>query len=117
MSSRRRSAAYYLAMALLFSLVAAPAAQAQSSALYFPSTGHHLTDDQGFLSFWRVHDGERLLGFAVTESFEADGHTVQYFMKGRLELETDPATGASHVGTGRVAAEYAEALFRVFPPA
>jgi lipoprotein-anchoring transpeptidase ErfK/SrfK len=117
MRSRTGGAAYCLALALLLGLMTTPAAQAQPSALYFPSTGHHLTDTQGFLSFWRAHDGERLLGFAVTESFEADGRAVQYFVKGRLELEADTATAASHVQTGRVAAEYAEALFRVFPPA
>jgi lipoprotein-anchoring transpeptidase ErfK/SrfK len=103
---------------MLLSLLAAPAARAQDGPLYFPVTGHHLTDDQGFLGFWRAHDGERLIGYPVTEAFDAGGVFVQYFTKGRIEQQIDPASGASQVRAGRVAAEYAEALFRTFaaPP-
>jgi lipoprotein-anchoring transpeptidase ErfK/SrfK len=110
-------------LVLLLSLLIAPVlgatphAHAQSSALYFPITGHHLTDNQGFLSFWRAHDGERLIGYPVTEAFDADGQTVQYFTRGRLEAQVDPNTGESQVLVGRVAAEYSAALFREFAPA
>jgi lipoprotein-anchoring transpeptidase ErfK/SrfK len=117
MRFRSDRTARYLALALLLGLVATPIARAQAGALYFPATGHHLTDDQGFLSFWRAHDGERLLGFPVTEAFDAEGQTVQYFARGRLEQHTDPATGTSQVSTGRVAADYAAMLFREFAPA
>jgi lipoprotein-anchoring transpeptidase ErfK/SrfK len=102
---------------MLLSLLAAPAARAQDGPLYFPVTGHHLTDDQGFLGFWLAHDGERLLGYPVTEAFDAGGWFVQYFTKGRIEQQIDPATGAGQVRAGRVAVEYAEALFRTFAPA
>jgi lipoprotein-anchoring transpeptidase ErfK/SrfK len=94
-----------------------PLAHAQSNALYFPTTGHHLTDNQGFLSFWQAHNGERLLGFPVTEALQSDSATIQYFEKGRLEQQTDPATGASLVRSGRVGSEYAEALWRSFAAA
>jgi lipoprotein-anchoring transpeptidase ErfK/SrfK len=105
-------------LALVLTLLAMPAAYAQESPLYFPVTGHSLADDQGFLSFWRAHDGERLLGYPLTEAFDAGGgQFVQYFTRGRLEQQADPATGASQVRTGRVAAEYAELLFRTFAPA
>src|SRR5262245_14397424 len=117
MGFRNRRAVPALVLTILLSLLAAPAARAQDGPLYFPITGHHLTDDQGFLGFWRAHDGERLTGDPVTEAFDAGGFLVQYFTKGRVEQQIDLATGASQVRAGRVAAEYAEALFRTFPPA
>ena len=117
MGFRYRRAVSALILAMLLSLFAVPVTRAQDGPLYFPVTGHHLTDDQGFLGFWRLHDGERLLGYPVTEAFDAGGFFVQYFTKGRLEQQIDPATGASQVRAGRVAAEYAETLFRSFAPA
>ncbi len=113
---RFRRAIACLAMAALLGALFAPVAHAQSAPLYFPATGHHLTDDYGFLSFWHAHAGEQLLGFPVTEVIEADGIVLQYFERGRLEYHVDQATGASQVGTGRVGAEYAEALWRRFAP-
>src|SRR5262245_7891560 len=95
-----------LGLLLARAVGAIPHAHAQSSALYFPATGHHLTDNQGFLSFWREHDGERLIGYPVTEAFDAEGQTVQYFTKSRLEAQADPNTGEIQVRVGRVAAEY-----------
>jgi lipoprotein-anchoring transpeptidase ErfK/SrfK len=118
MGFRNRRAFPALILLVLLSLLAAPTARAQDGPLYFPFTGHHLTDDQDFLGFWRAHDGERLLGYPVSEAFDAgSGSFVQYFTKSRLEQQIDPATGASQVRTGRVAAEYAETLLRAFAPA
>ncbi len=102
---------------LIAQVIAVPLAQAQATALYFPATGHHLTDEQGFLSFWRAHDGERLLGYPVTEALDADGQTVQYFTRSRLEAQVDPSSGTAQVRAGHVAAEYSAALFREFAPA
>jgi lipoprotein-anchoring transpeptidase ErfK/SrfK len=106
-----------LLMALLLLAQSAPLARAQSSALYFPATGHFLTDDQGLLSFWRAHDGERLLGFPIAEASVTEGGAVQYFERGRLEQQLDPASGTSVVRTGTVGSEYAQALWRRFAPA
>ncbi len=117
MMIRPRRAIAGLLIALLLLAQAAPITRAQSSPLYFPTTGHYLTDDQGFLSFWRAHDGERLLGFPIAEaSVGADGAT-QYFTRGRLEQQLDPAGGAAVVRTGAVGSEYAQALWRRFAPA
>jgi lipoprotein-anchoring transpeptidase ErfK/SrfK len=102
-------------LALLIGLSLAPIAHAEG-ALYFPATGHHLTDDQGFLGFWRAHDGERLLGFPVSEGFAAGDLTVQYFERGRLEQASD-ASGGSSVRNGSVGAEYAVALWKQFAAA
>jgi lipoprotein-anchoring transpeptidase ErfK/SrfK len=117
MGYRYRRAVPTLIVAIFLSLLAAPVTRAQDSPLYFPVTGHHLTDDQGFLGFWRFHGGERLIGYPVTEAFDAGGFFVQYFAKARLEQQIDPATGASQVRAGRVASEYAETLFRSFAAA
>lgn len=99
---------------LLLNLPAA--ARAQAAALYFPRTGHHLTDEYGFLTFWREHDGPALLGFPITEAIAAEGAApLQYFEKGRLE-QVAGADGSPVVHTGNVAAEYVAALYRSFPP-
>jgi lipoprotein-anchoring transpeptidase ErfK/SrfK len=114
---RPRRAIAGLLVALLLLAQAAPLARAQSGPLYFPATGHFLTDDQGLLSFWRAHDGERLLGFPIAEASVTEGGAVQYFERGRLEQQLDPASGASLVRTAAVGTEYAQALWRRFAPA
>ena len=113
----RFSRAWLALLIALAGLSAAATARADGGALYFPATGHSLADDQGFLSFWRARDGERLLGFPLSEPIADEGVTVQYFERGRLEQVVDAATGASQVRTGRVGAEYAEALWKRFAPA
>jgi lipoprotein-anchoring transpeptidase ErfK/SrfK len=117
MMIRPRRATAGLLMALLLLALAAPVARAQGGPLYFPATGHFLTDDQGFLSFWRAHDGERLLGFPIAETNLAEGGAAQYFERGRLEQQIDAASGASVVRTAAVGSEYAQALWRRFAPA
>jgi lipoprotein-anchoring transpeptidase ErfK/SrfK len=106
----------YALCCVLLALSAVTVARAQAAALYFPATGHHLTDEHGFLSFWRAHDGERLLGYPVTEPLTVDQQPVQFFERGRLEVVAD-AAGAARVQTGQVGAEYAAALWKRFAPA
>ena len=117
MMIRPRRAIAGLLMALLLLAQAVPIARAQSGPLYFPATGHFLTDDQGFLSFWRAHDGERLLGFPIAEASVDAGGAAQYFERGRLEQQIDPASGTGVVRTAAVGTEYAQALWRRFAPA
>jgi len=112
-----RRARVALGLALLLSLLPAAFARAQSGPLYFPATGHYLTDDQGFLSFWRAHDGERLLGLPIAEASVAEAGAAQYFERGRLEQQLDPASGAGVVRTAAVGTEYAQALWRRFAAA
>ena len=117
MMIRPRRAIAGLLMALLLLAQAVPIARAQSGPLYFPATGHFLTDDQGLLSFWRAHDGERLLGFPIAEASVDPGGAAQYFERGRLEQQIDPASGTGVVRTAAVGTEYAQALWRRFAPA
>ena len=111
----RRLFVFSLAALLLAVIVWSPAAYAQGGALYFPATGHNLDDTYGFLGFWQAHDGARLLGSPVTEAFVSSDHPVQYFERGRLEQQTDQATGALNVQTGNVGSEYTTLLYRSFP--
>ncbi len=115
----RHTARLTVVVLLIVSLFATPTAaplSAQAAALYFPRTGHHLTDEHGFLSFWRSHDGPRMLGFPVTEALMIEGvGPAQYFEKGRLE-RVAAADGAPIVRTGAVVAEYVAILYRTFPP-
>jgi lipoprotein-anchoring transpeptidase ErfK/SrfK len=105
-----------LLIVALFATGAAVPVYAQATGLYFPRTGHHLTDEHSFLSFWRSHDGPRTLGFPVTEALMIEGvGLAQYFEKGRLERVT-AADGILIVRTGAVAAEYVATLYRSFPP-
>lgn len=95
----------------------APYAQAQTSVLYFPASGHFLDESFGFLGFWQRNNGERILGFPISEAQVVDGLAQQYFERGRLEQAVDPANGITSVRLGRVGAEYAEALWKTFAPA
>lgn len=104
------------ALMLVLAALGAPAARAQGGPLYFPATGHHLDDEHGFLTFWREHDGERRLGFPITEALVGAGAPIQYFERGRLEQQAG-ADGGAQVVTGRVGSEYADALWKRFPPA
>jgi hypothetical protein len=54
-----------------------------SVAAYFPQTGHNVK--YGFRDYWTNNDGLRLLGYPLTEEFEENGASVQYFERARLE--------------------------------
>lgn len=57
-------------------------ASSPQAGFYVESTGHILSDP--FLSYWLENDGERLLGFPVTDIVALDGRTAQYFQHGVL---------------------------------
>ncbi len=56
---------------------------------YFPETGHTVGGD--FLTFWQQHGGLATFGYPITEAFEEDGRTVQYFERQRFELHPEHA--------------------------
>ncbi len=89
---------------------------ANEQTRWFAATGHTVDDTYGFLSYWRDHDGEYLLGLPVTEVLhEEAGIPVQYFERGRLEYH--PKLHDGTILRGRIGADYAEALWRTFEPA
>jgi predicted deacylase len=64
-----------------------PPVEPDGASRFFPETGHTLRET--FLAYWERNEGMRLLGFPLTEEFEAraaDGQLriVQYFERGAL---------------------------------
>ncbi len=54
-----------------------------TGARSFPETGHTLVGR--FLTFWEGHGGLATFGYPITEEFEEDGRTIQYFERQRFE--------------------------------
>ncbi|MCM8749127.1 polysaccharide deacetylase family protein [Thermomicrobiaceae bacterium CFH 74404] len=74
-----------LVLAASLSLSPRASASAAPSIVYFPQTGHHVSEP--FLSFWLQHGGIRIFGYPVSEPVvdAASGLTVQYFERARFE--------------------------------
>ncbi len=87
--------------------------QATSETYQHPQTGLLISNDYGFLSYWRELGGEEgILGAPVTGVLEEQGRPVQYFERGRLEAHLDqPATP---IMLGRIGADYAASLWVQF---
>jgi len=71
---------------------------------FIPETGHTLAEP--FKSFWFGQGLIKFLGYPISQAFDQDGLSVQYFERGRLEA--NPATKAvnySNSGDLLVAAE------------
>jgi hypothetical protein len=67
-----------------------PAFAPTDDRAHIAATGHSLAN--GFLAYWLANDGERILGYPLSEELAVGGRVVQHFERGRLEF--DPATGA-----------------------
>ena len=69
----------------------------QSSCHAFDMTGYSVSDD--FYAFWVDHDGERLIGAAISGPFETpDGYTTQYFENAVLHQKEDGEVEARKIG-------------------
>ena len=55
----------------------------KSGCMYFPATQHNLC--AGFLAYWNQFGGLNIFGMPVTEEFQENGVTVQYFERARFE--------------------------------
>ena len=76
-----------LVLALLFGSFPV-SAQNSEPAQFFPQTGHWVQGS--FLTTWKSENkGFLLYGFPITEQFESDGHIIQYFQRGRMELHAE----------------------------
>lgn len=69
----------------------APLPAAQN--MYFASSGFHISDRTGFLSFWRRNGGELIFGYPISGEMVEDGRIVQYFERARFEYHPE------HLGT------------------
>ncbi|HLI50762.1 MAG TPA: kelch repeat-containing protein [Thermomicrobiaceae bacterium] len=66
---------------------------------YFDVTGHNLCGD--FRGYWQAHGGLAIFGYPISEPFEQNGETVQYFERARFELPAGKS-GISQVQLGRL---------------
>jgi len=70
---------------------------------YFDVTRHNVCGN--FVDFWNEFGGLFVFGYPVTEPFEENGLTVQYFERGRLEYQPGVWPERLDVLLGRLAAE------------
>ncbi|GAC1386444.1 MAG: hypothetical protein NVSMB42_07000 [Herpetosiphon sp.] len=64
-------------------------ADAPPDCTLFNDTGHRLCPP--FKQYWETRGGLPIYGFPLTDAFDEDGHTVQYFERARLEYHPDKA--------------------------
>lgn len=60
---------------------------AQGDVWYFSATRHYL--GFGFLAYWKEHGSVTNLGWPVSEEFQENGQTVQFFERGVLEYHPE----------------------------
>jgi hypothetical protein len=66
-------------------------AGSDANCTYYAATSHRLCF--GFREFWQSQGGLASLGYPISEEFQENGYTVQYFERQRLEYhpENPPA--------------------------
>lgn len=78
-------------------------AVAQPGCTYFEATQHNLCG--AFATIWEQKGGLANFGYPLTEPFEEDGMTVQYFERVRFELQPGGWPDRLDVFFGRIGAE------------
>ena len=66
-------------------------AASDANCTFYQATGHRLCF--GFRDYWNSHGGLAIFGYPISEEFQENGYTVQYFERQRLEYhpENPPA--------------------------
>ncbi len=82
-----------------------PARLPLTLTLYFPQTGHHLSNRSGFLDFWRANGQVLIFGYPITEELIEDGRVVQYFERARFEYHPDAPEATGRVKLGLIGRE------------
>lgn len=73
--------------------------------VYFPLSGHHLSNRTGFLDFWRANGQVNVFGYPISEEIVEDGRIVQYFERARFEYVPGNETVPSSVQLGLIGQE------------
>lgn len=81
------------------------AAMPDVSTVYFPLTGHHVSNRNGFLDYWRRNGQVPVFGYPITEEIVENGHVVQYFERARLEFHPEHFGTSWQVQPGRLSTE------------
>jgi hypothetical protein len=79
-------------LSLPLAIPAGAAPLSTSGSIYFSQTNH--TASNGFLSFWLAHGQAVRWGYPITDEFQENGTTVQYFERGRLEYHANAPANA-----------------------
>jgi len=119
--SARRLLVALVAVSLLalLALTAGPAAAASTNdvgpdRVYFAQTGHYLA--YGFLDYWHHHGEVATFGYPISEEFQANGVTVQYFERAVFEYHPSAPerwrVQLRRLGADQTAARVNEAPFR-----
>ncbi len=92
-------------------LVAVPARPVSAEEIYFPETGLTLSDEHGFLGYWRAHGGLAQFGYPRTAEIRevnpanARIYTVQWFERNRFEWHPENVGTAYEVLLGLLGAQ------------
>ena len=70
---------------------------------YFPETGHTISGN--FLDYWNRFGGLELFGYPISDEFEWNGMTVQYFERVRMEHQPGMWPERYDILLGRLGAE------------
>jgi hypothetical protein len=73
--------------------------------VFFPQTGHHLSNRAGFLDFWRANGQALIFGYPITEEIVEDEQVVQYFERARFEYHAGQAGEVGEVRLGLLGRE------------
>jgi peptidoglycan/xylan/chitin deacetylase (PgdA/CDA1 family) len=58
-----------------------------ANCTFYPETGHRLCF--AFRDYWLANGGLAIFGYPISEEFDENGHTVQYFERARMEWHQD----------------------------
>lgn len=84
--------------------------------VYFPASGHHLSNRVGFLDFWRANGQLHTFGMPISEELVIDGRIVQYFERARFEYHPEYAGTPLQVQLGLIGQEWLERQPIALPP-
>ncbi len=73
------------------------------SGFWFVETGHTLQN--GFQQYWQNYGGLQVFGFPISQEFDEDGRTVQYFERARFEWWPEHAGTVYEVQLGHLGVE------------
>jgi hypothetical protein len=78
-----------------------------SKTIYFPQTGHHVGG--GFKAYWQTFGDLAIFGYPISEEFQENGLTVQYFERQRFEWHPGAWPQRFDVELGLLGSEYLQA--------